>query len=105
MILALYIVFFAFVMLSLWLLKRGDRYQMSAKELARQLVSERAQWAKITAQAEIKPLTPRPAKAQDVRKPLSGAQLRRMAEQVNAADVASLQERPNSEILQEKENG
>lgn len=102
MIIAFYVLTFAFLMVSLWLLKRGDRYQMSAKDLARQLVSERAQWAQITAQAEIKPLTPRPAKAQDVRKPLSGAQLRRMAEQVNAADVAALQERPNSEILREQ---
>lgn len=51
------------------------------------------------------PLTPTKTRVQDVPKRLSGAQLRRVADQVNVAAFAGLQERPNSEILQEQENG
>lgn len=50
-----------------------------------------------------KTLTRTDPKAQDVPKRYSGPQLRRMSDQVNAADVAAMQERPNSEILKEQE--
>lgn len=46
-----------------------------------------------------KTLTRTDPKAQDVPKRYSGPQLRRMSDQVNAADTTSLQERPNSEVL------
>lgn len=52
-----------------------------------------------------KSLTSAAGKAQDSSKRFSGPQLRRMAEQVNNAAWDGLQERPNSEILQEQANG
>lgn len=55
--------------------------------------------------AQSNPLTPTKPRVQDVPKRLSGAQLRRVSDQVNVAAFAGLQERPNSEILQEQENG
>ena len=56
---------------------------------------------------EQKALTAREPRAQDVGKPkpLSGAQLRRLAEQESNQQMAALQERPNSEILKENEHG
>lgn len=51
-----------------------------------------------------KPLTQKAVKVQDSPKRFSGAQLRRLAEHANTETMASLQERPNSEILQEQEN-
>ena len=79
-----------------------NAYRESAKTLAAEVVKFRAQ--QIEALKE-KPLTASKPKMQDKPKQLSGPQLRRMAEHVNTETMASLQERPNSEILQEQENG
>lgn len=82
-----------------------NQYRESAKTLAREL----AEWRRSrTEQLKMEnwkpvPLTQPKPKAQDVPKRLSGSQLRRMAERVNVETMASLQERPNSEILQEQE--
>jgi hypothetical protein len=104
MIIAIYVITFSLSMLALWLLKRGDRYQNSAKALAQQVVAYREANLALKQTPVEKSLTQAKVKAQDTPKRVSGAQLRRMAEKNNADTMASLQERPNSEILKEQEN-
>lgn len=82
-----------------------DKYRASAKVLAVELTALRRQNAGQQPGLSQKPLTPAKPKAQDVPKRYTGSQLRRMAEQVNTAAWEGLQERPNSEILQEQNNG
>lgn len=88
-----------------WLKSHLDHYRASATFLANEVVALRADNARLTLSSAQKPLTATKPKAQDTPKPLTGAQLRRMAEQANSDAMASLQERPNSEILQEHDNG
>ena len=101
----LYVIAFSLAGCSLWLKYSRDRYRESAQSLAKELVELRAdpRLAKLT-EGE-KPLTSPKVRVQTPPKRLSGAQLRRVAERVNAADMEAMQERPNSEILKEQANG
>lgn len=82
----------------LYLHNSRNRYRESAKTLAKEVVSLRADYARVSALLPV-PLTQTKPRAQYSPKRFSGPQLRRMAEKVNNADWEGLQERPNSEIL------
>ena len=84
-----------------WLWYSRDIYRDSARNLAAELRDLR----RLSSVPPQRPLTPPNPKVQDSPKRYTGQQLRRMAEQVNVATWEGLQERPNSEVLQEQENG
>ena len=90
---------------SVYLAYWRDRYRESAKALAEEVVKLHSD-PRLAPQFVPGKFLTRPApKAQDTPKRLSGAELRRASDRVNVEAFASLQERPNSEILQEQENG
>lgn len=64
---------------------------------------DKAQIELFNAEQKIKSLTIKPAKAQDTRKRFTAAELRKANDKLNAE--AWPQERPNSEILKEQEDG
>jgi hypothetical protein len=105
MITTLYMIVIALLIWAAWLKNELGRYQKSAKVLAQQVVAYREANLALKQTAVEKSLTQAKARAQDTPKRVSGAQLRRMAEKNNADTMASLQERPNSEILKEQEYG
>ena len=90
---------------SVYLAYWRDRYRESAKALAEELVALRNDPRLAKPFMEGKTLTRPAPKAQDTPKRLSGAELRRASDRVNVEAFASLQERPNSEILAEEANG
>jgi len=65
-----------------------------------------ANYAHLLDRLKEKALTPRGKVAQtETERPMSGAQLTRLNNQVNAATWDGLREKPNSEILKENSNG